>query len=153
MARLATFAHLAPSVIITFQSPSILPHCLRKRKAVLASVAQWIEDWPTERRVSGSIGAKGIYLGCSFNQGGGNQSKCLYHINASFSLGVSPPSLLKYKKYFKNFLKWKHTLRSRLTKREKEEPIVSQMPGTTARCCTQIIPLNPLTTLKGMVPL
>ena len=30
----------------------------------LAGVAQWIEHWPMNQRVSGSIPSQGIYLGC-----------------------------------------------------------------------------------------
>lgn len=33
-----------------------------KRTPALTCVAQWIEPWPTDRRVPGSIPVKGTYL-------------------------------------------------------------------------------------------
>lgn len=61
----------------------------------LASLAQWFERWPKDRRVPGSIPANGTYLGCGLDFDslalvgacmGGNQPMCLSCINVSFSL-------------------------------------------------------------------
>ena len=38
--------------------------CKRNEKLALAGVAQWIECWPVNQRVAGSIPSQGTCLGC-----------------------------------------------------------------------------------------
>ena len=72
-------------------------------RTALVGVAQWIELWPANQRVAGSIPNQGICLGCGPCP---QQEACEMqsHINVSLpSLSPSLPLSLKINKY--SFLK------------------------------------------------
>ena len=56
----------------------------------MAGVAQWIEQWPANQRVTGSIPSQGIFLGCGPDQvpsvGHARGNHTLLFLSLSFSL-------------------------------------------------------------------
>ena len=67
---------------------------LKKNIVALASVAQWIEYWPVNRKVAVSIPSQSTCLSCR----SGNQSMYLSHIDVSLPPSPSLPLSLKINK-------------------------------------------------------
>ena len=69
---------------------------LRNNIKVLAGVAQWIECWPVNQRVTSSIPSQGMCLGCGLGPLWGAHER-QPHTDVSLPLLLSPyPSLSKY---------------------------------------------------------
>ena len=62
---------------------------IRDRKGALAGVAQWIECWPENQRVTGSIPSQGTCLGCGPGPQWGLHER-QPHINVSLPLFLPP---------------------------------------------------------------
>ena len=63
-------------------------------RLALAGMAQWIERWPANQRVTGSIPSQGTCVGCR----PGPQCEGQPHIDVSLSLSPSLPLSLKINK-------------------------------------------------------
>ena len=74
----------------------------KKRVYSLAGVAQWIEHWPENQRVAGSIPSQGTCLGCGPGPQLGASEKQLIDVTRRFSPSLSPslPLSLKINKIF-----------------------------------------------------
>ena len=74
---------------------------LRIISAAEIGLAQWIERWPADSRVPGSIPVKGMYVGCGYIPAGGVQEaadQCFSLIHVSNSLSLSLPLCKKINK-------------------------------------------------------
>ena len=67
-------------------------HCFKKKFPVLAGVAQWIEHWPANQKVAGSIPSQGTCLGCGPGPQWGTYER-QQHIDVSLSPSLPPLSL------------------------------------------------------------
>ena len=70
---------------------------LKGRVIALAGVAQWIESWPVNQRVAGSIPSQGTCLGCRLGSLVG-ALKRQPHIDVSLPLSASLPLCRKINK-------------------------------------------------------
>ena len=71
---------------------------IKNRTAALAGVAQWIECWPVNQRVAGSIPSQGTCLGC---RPGPQQEACEKQPHIKCFSPLLLPFSLKINKLFK----------------------------------------------------
>ena len=80
---------------------------LKNGQRALAGVAQWIEHWPANRRVAGSISGQGTFLGCPGTCLAGGLWRVADHC---FSPSLSPSLAISLKVNKVFFKKWEEDL-------------------------------------------